>query len=258
VVSSLPNLPVDISTALILSLFICLDFPNLRRAARRLRETWLRDVYEEMAPAFRDLTELIGRSFRAQGLIALCNAVMLFIGLTLLGVEHAMFLGVAVFVLCLVPTLGTVLSWVLIVVMALIQPGGGVGLALKASGVVVFVILVENFVLSPRILGKMMELHPVLIIALLPLAQYFFGVWGLILARPGAVYVIHALLRRRGLPGREAPHGPATAGLTPASSDTPSGFAPPERDQGAAAGPVASSPSQEQEAKPASLASVEA
>src|SRR5262249_24415902 len=136
--------------------------------------------------------------------------------------------------------------------------GGGVGLALKASGVVVFVILGENFVLSPRILGKMMELHPVLIIALLPLAQYFFGVWRLIVATPVAVYVIHVLILRRGLPGSEAPHGPATAGLTPAPSDPPPGFAPPERDQGAAAGPVAPSPSQEQEAKPASLASVEA
>src|SRR5262245_33416470 len=221
VVSSLLNIPVDISTALILSLFICLDFPNLRRAARRLRETWLRDVYEEMAPAFRDLTELIGRSFRAQGLIALCNAVLLFVGLTLLGVEHAMFLGVAVFVLCLVPTLGTVLSWALIVVMTLIQPGGGVGLALKASGVVVFVILVENFVLSPRILGKMMELHPVLIIALLPLAQYFFGVWGLILATPVAVYVIHVIILGRGLPGSKTAPADAAAHVSLPEQDTP-------------------------------------
>ena len=51
----------------------------------------------------------------------------------------------------------------------------------------------------------MMELHPVLIIALLPLAQYFFGVWGLILATPVAVYVIHEVILRRGLPGIDAP-----------------------------------------------------
>jgi hypothetical protein len=44
-------------------------------------------------------------------------------------------------------------------------------------------------------------LHPVLIIALLPVAQYFFGIWGLILATPVAVYVIHVLILRRGLPG---------------------------------------------------------
>ena len=154
----------------------------------------------------------MGRSLRAQGLIALCNAVLLFIGLLFLGVDHAVFLSAAAFVLCLVPTLGTVLAWALIAVMALVQPGGGMALALKASGLVLVVILIENFVLAPRIVGKMMELHPVLIIALLPLAQYFFGVWGLILATPVAVYVIHVVILRRGLPGKKTPPHPALAG----------------------------------------------
>jgi predicted PurR-regulated permease PerM len=219
VVSSLLNIPVDLSTALILSLFICIDFPNLRRAAQRLRETWLRDVYEEMAPVFRDLAELLTRSLRIQSLIALCNAVLLFVGLTVIGVEHTLFLGMAAFVLCLVPTLGTVLAWILIVLVALVQPGGGLALVLKASGVVLVVIAIENFVLAPRIVGKMMELHPVLLIALLPLAQYFFGVWGLILATPVAVYVIHVLILRHGVPGREASEKPVTTGsaLPPAA-----------------------------------------
>src|SRR5262249_51591114 len=220
VVSSLLNIPVDLSTAMILALFICIDFPHLRLAAQRLRETWLRDAYDEITPVFRDLTELIGLSFRAQGMIALCNAVLLFIGLTILGVEHAVFLGVAAFLLCLVPTLGTVLVWALIVLMALVQPGGGVGLALRASGLVLLVILIENFILAPRIGGRTMELHPVLIIALLPLAQYFFGVWGLILATPVAVYVIHVVILRRGLPGKKTPTHPALAGphVLPADS----------------------------------------
>jgi predicted PurR-regulated permease PerM len=211
VVSSLINVPVDLSTALILSLFICIDFPNLRARIGTLRETWLRDVYEEMAPALHDLTELVGRSMNAQGRIALCNAVLLFGALTLLGVEHAALLGLAVFVLCLVPTLGTMIAWVLIAAVALLQPGGGLLLALKASGAVLGVVLIETFVLSPRILGKMMELHPVLLLSILPLAQYFFGVWGLILATPVAVYVIHVLILRRGLPGAEASRpSPAT------------------------------------------------
>src|SRR4029077_212040 len=111
----------------------------------------------------------------------------------------------AVFVLCLVPTLGTLLAWVLIAAVALVQPGGGPVLALEASLAVLFVVLMETFVFSPRILGRMMELHPVLIIAVLPVAQYFFGVWGLILATPVAVYVIHVIILQRGLPGSGSP-----------------------------------------------------
>jgi hypothetical protein len=82
----------------------------------------------------------------------------------------------------------------------------------KVTGAVVVVILLETFVFSPRILGRMMEVHPVLLLTLLPIAQYFFGVWGLILTTPITVYVVHVLILRRGLPGITAVHGPPETG----------------------------------------------
>jgi predicted PurR-regulated permease PerM len=229
IITTLMRIPLDLGTALLLSFFICIDFPALRRAAPLLRDTWLRDGYDEMAPALSSLGQLTGRALHAQGLIALCNAIMMFLALTFLGVEHPVLLSAAVFVLCLVPTLGTIIAWVLIAAVALIQPGGGFLLALKVSGAVAMVVLLETFVFSPRILGRMMELHPVLIMAILPLAQYFFGVWGLILATPVAVYVIHVLILGKGLPGIDArpedmvaapatPHAVATAVLEPAQN----------------------------------------
>jgi predicted PurR-regulated permease PerM len=206
IITSLINIPMDIATALLLSIFICIDFPNMKRGFQRLRDTWLRDVYDEMVPALASLGTLIGRSMHAQGLIAFCNAVLIFIALNLLGVEHEFLLALATFVLCLVPTLGAAIALVLISACALLQFGGGPMLALKAAAAVLLVMVIESFVLSPRILGKMMELHPVMSIAILPIAQYFFGVWGLILAIPVTVYVIQALILRRGLPGSEERH----------------------------------------------------
>jgi predicted PurR-regulated permease PerM len=203
--TALLNVPVDLGTALLLSFFICIDFPRLKRGCQGLRDTWLRDVYDEMAPALSSLALLVGRAMQAQGMIALCNATLIYVALTVLGVEHAVLLASAVFVLCLVPTLGMIIAWVLLAAVALLQPGGGLALVGKVTGAVALVVLLETFVFSPRILGRMMELHPVLIIALLPLAQYFFGVWGLILATPVAVYVIHEVILRRGLPGIDAP-----------------------------------------------------
>jgi predicted PurR-regulated permease PerM len=188
------DVPLALSTALLLSFFICIDFPRLRRGFERLRGTWLRPVYDELAPALSSLGILVGRAMQAQGLIALCNSAVIFIALSIFGVEHAALLASAVFILCLVPTLGMILAWGLLAVVALVQPGGGFGLVLKVTAAVVLVLLLETFVFSPRILGKMMEVHPVLIIALLPLAQYFFGVWGLILATPVAVFVIQEVI----------------------------------------------------------------
>lgn len=209
VASTFLNVPMDLITALLLSFFICIDFPGLRRAAQRLRDTWLHDVYDEVVPALSSLAILIGRSMQAQGLIALCNATLMFLALTVLGVEHAVLLAAAVFVLCLVPTIGMMIAWVLLAAVALLQPGGGVVLALKVTGAVVLAVALETFVFSPRILGRLMELHPVLIIAILPVAHYFFGVWGLILAVPVTVFLIHAVILRVQLPGLETP-GPQT------------------------------------------------
>jgi predicted PurR-regulated permease PerM len=118
-----------------------------------------------------------------------------------------------------------IIAWALIVAVALLQPGGGLGLALQASAAVLCVVLLEAFVFSPRILGKMMELHPVLIIALLPVAQYFFGIWGLILATPVAVYVIHVLILRRGLPGTHGEEEKKAAVMVAAGNSAPSTLA---------------------------------
>jgi predicted PurR-regulated permease PerM len=228
IITTLLNLPLDLSTALLLSFFICIDFPRLRHAMGRLRETWLRDVYEEMAPALTNLGHLIGRALFAQGCISACNATLIGLALWILGVDHAALLAGMVFVLCLIPTLGMIISWVLISVVALIQPGGGFVLVLKVSGAVLIVIALETFVFSPRILGKMMELHPVLIMALLPLAQYFFGVWGLILATPVAVYVVHVLILQKGLPGSEEVHESAATRQEPNALSAPSHSVPTE------------------------------
>jgi predicted PurR-regulated permease PerM len=231
IITSLINVPLDLATALLLSIFICIDFPNLKRGFQRLRETWLREVYDEMVPRLASLAQLIGRSMHAQGLIALCNAVLIFIALRILGVEHEFLLSMATFVLCLVPTLGAAIALVMISLFALVQFGGGPILALKAAGAVVLVMVIESFVLSPRILGKMMELHPVLSIAILPVAQYFFGVWGLILAIPVAVYVIHVLILRRGLPGSEERHDPAVASTEHTRADAQEDAAPAVKEQ---------------------------
>src|SRR5262249_44139156 len=97
-------------------------------------------------------------------------------------------------------------------------------LALKVSGAVLLVILMETFVFSPRILGKMMELHPVLVTAILPLGQYFFGVWGLILATPVAVYVIYTIILREALPGSETGGQPPPAKDMAETATSPTGL----------------------------------
>jgi len=221
IIAAFLNIPIELGTAILLSFFICFDFPKLKRGVRQLRDTWLRDAFDEIAPALCRLSHLVGRSMQAQGLIALCNATMVFAALAVLGVEHELVLSGAVFVLCLVPTVGAVCAWILVAAVALLQPDGGLALALKASGAFLLVVLAESFVLGPRILGRMMELHPVMIVATLPVAQYFFGVWGLILATPVVVYVVQVLILGNELAGMRVSETPVEQKVPISSESVP-------------------------------------
>jgi len=55
--------------------------------------------------------------------------------------------------------------------------------------------------LSPRIIGKIGHLHPVLVIAILLIAEHFFGMWGLVLGVPVAIYLIRVVLLDLPIPG---------------------------------------------------------
>ena len=130
----------------------------------------------------------------AQGIVSLIDATLICVALVLLGVENPLLLSVVVFVFSFVPVVGVILSAVPIVVMALVQSNGSLALALWALGAVLLVHLIEATVLSPRIVGKMLHLHPVLGIVVLGIAHEIFGIWGLLLAYPVTVYLISRLL----------------------------------------------------------------
>ena len=56
-------------------------------------------------------------------------------------------------------------------------------------------------ILSPRILGKIGHLHPVVVIVILLVAEKFFGMWGLVLGVPVAIYIIRVVILDAPIPG---------------------------------------------------------
>ena len=71
--------------------------------------------------------------------------------------------------------------------------------------------LIEGMNLSPRIIGKIGHLHPVLVIAILLVAEKFFGMWGLVLGVPVAIYIIRVVVLNSPIPGIYEPGGAAEA-----------------------------------------------
>lgn len=139
----------------------------------------------------------IGTYFRGQLLVALVDAVLIGVGLALLGVPLVLPLAVLVFLGGLFPIIGAVLSGAVAVLVALASEG--VVIALATLAIVIAVQQLESNVLAPLVLGRALALHPLAIIVALTVGGVVFGVLGAFLAVPVAASLTRAvgLLRRR-------------------------------------------------------------
>jgi len=104
-------------------------------------------------------------------------------GMYFLQVPYAVLLGLLAFLLEFIPTLGTLLSGVICVLVALTQ---GWLLALIVLGYFVLIHVLEGYVVAPRVLAKAVGLHPAVSIIALLVGAELLGVWGALFAAPVA------------------------------------------------------------------------
>lgn len=157
----------------------------LLRDGERLREGFIRIIPHEGRKHTRNVLGIVHRVVRAyvraQLLSAFIVGTMVFVGLTLLGVPFAATLGLLAGIFGLIPIIGPIIGAV---------PGVLVSLAVNPDRVVWVIVvytavqLIENNLLSPRIHGSAVRLHPVLIMAILVIASQLMGLWGVLIGVP--------------------------------------------------------------------------
>ncbi|MGB7934743.1 MAG: AI-2E family transporter [Gammaproteobacteria bacterium] len=194
-------IPVQVGIALLLTILISFDMVGLKKGAQRLHRSRLARLYVKVVPNLVAVARLIGRSFAAQGVIAVVNTLLSFALLRLLGLHNELVLCSVVFIASFIPVLGIILSSIPIVLQALAQLDGSLELALYALVGVGVIHAIESMVLLPRIVGTILHLHPVLVLAILVVGEHLFGIWGLLLGVPLAVYAIHAGILDDRIPG---------------------------------------------------------
>lgn len=126
----------------------------------------------------------LGKYIRGMLTVMLTDGVLAWIGLSMIGVPYAFLLGVLTFFLNIIPLIGSTLAGVLVVVIALgHEPIQGLWALLLYLGIQAL----EVYVLSPNILGRSVQLHPVWVLISVLAGGNLFGFWGVLLAVPTAV-----------------------------------------------------------------------
>lgn len=131
---------------------------------------------------------LISGFLRGQLLVAAALGTLYAIGFTVIGVDLAIGVGLVAGALALVPYLGNVVALGTASVLVLLEFGVDWHLG-AVIGWYAAVQMMEGFVLTPRIVGQSVGLHPAVVIVALLIGGDLFGFLGLLVAVPGAAVV---------------------------------------------------------------------
>lgn len=134
-----------------------------------------------------DVETYMAGYFRGQALVALSNCVMFSIGFLLIGFPMPVFLGILIGLISFVPYL-QVVGIIPATLLALLEAADkGENFWLLIGGVLLVYIVVQviqDIVVTPKIMGHIMGLRPAVIFLSLSVFGYLLGIIGLIIALP--------------------------------------------------------------------------
>jgi predicted PurR-regulated permease PerM len=146
----------------------------------------------------RECDEVLAQFLRGQLLVILVLVVLYTAGLWAIGLELAFLVGLLAGLMSFVPYLGVIVGIVTASLAALVQFQD---LIHVIYSLIIFGIgqLLEGMVLSPRLIGERIGLHPVAVIFAVMAGGQLFGFFGVLLALPVAAVIVVLLRHSREL-----------------------------------------------------------
>jgi predicted PurR-regulated permease PerM len=176
---------------------------------------------------------VLGSFVRSQALVGLLDAVLIGIGLAVLGVDLALPLAVLTFVTAFIPIVGALFAGFVAVVITFVTDGWTDALIVLA--IIVVVQQLEGNVFQPMVQSRGLGLHAGVVLLAVTLGSSLYGIVGALLAVPVAamVAVLWIYLREQltesppPAAAPDPPSDPAPAASSPAAPPASSPAAPP-------------------------------
>ncbi|MEG1581308.1 MAG: AI-2E family transporter [Bacteroidaceae bacterium] len=181
----------DVMFSLLSSLITLLYLFFILKDYDRLSKDWINYIPKKHRPfasaLIGDVEHGMNSYFRGQALVALCVGILFSIGFLIIGFPMAIGLGLFIGFLNLVPYL-QLIGFVPTIFLALLKAADTGqnfwGILACAVGVFCVVQLIQDLLLTPKIMGKIMGLSPAAILLSLSIWGYLLGIIGLIIALP--------------------------------------------------------------------------
>jgi predicted PurR-regulated permease PerM len=189
VLSSIAELTLNAFLTLVVSIYVLADSVNVRRAVMSLVPRRRRP---EIDSASKEIHLTLARYLRRQLFLVCLVSFVTFLGLELLfNLRYALAIAVVTGFLEVIPFFGPVVAGSIAALVALSQGGS----QLMIEVIVFYVVLrqIEDQLVSPVVLGRAVELHPLVVIFAVLAGGALFGVIGTLAAIPVAAAIKVAL-----------------------------------------------------------------
>lgn len=158
----------------------------LLKDGEQLPNHFLKFISEQRQPAAKrildDMHYAISSYIRGQIIVSLFIGIMLFIGYLIIGIKYAVLLAILAMIVNIVPYVGPIIAITPALIIAFIDSPA---MILKVIIVMMVVQLAEGKFISPQVMGKKLDIHPITTIFIILTAGNLFGIMGIILAIPG-------------------------------------------------------------------------
>ncbi|MEA2512302.1 MAG: hypothetical protein QOJ59_1789 [Thermomicrobiales bacterium] len=195
--AALPLVLGTVSVAIELLIYLVASFYFIvygERFVQTIRGAFNRRYHREFDRLMLDINSTLGAYIRGQALLVVIMSVASYIGLAILDVKYALAVAIATGFLELIPIVGPWSAGAMAVAVALFQgtaPFGWTQATLAiVVGIMYFVLRqLEDAFVIPLVIGRIIHLHPLLVIFVVVVGTALGGILGLVLAVPIAAVI---------------------------------------------------------------------
>ena len=188
---------INIFLGAVVSLYIMLDREYFMALWQKILGILMSDEHSsKLNETLKEVNIVIGQFLRGQLLDGLIIAILSSIGLSIVGLDFAVFIGCFAGIANIIPYFGPILGMIPAVIVALLT--GGVTQAFMVVLVLFIIQQIDGAIISPKVVGTSTGLHPVFVLVAILIAGYYWGIPGMIIAVPTAAIIKLFLFKKFG------------------------------------------------------------
>ena len=173
---------------IMISFYLISDLTYFRGFVKKVARVFSnREISDRTKMVINKMNKVVSGFIRGQLLDSLIVGILNSIGLTLIGLDFAIVIGMMAGAFNVIPYFGMYIAMIPAIIVGLLS--GTPILALFAALVMIGVQQIDVLIISPRVIGGSVGIHPVFVILSIIIAGNYFGLIGMLLAVPIAAMI---------------------------------------------------------------------